>query len=121
MILFDRNVLAKVPVRPKMENKMLNEEVRMTRNIDNSIGYMFDGALDLSGTLVPLFFVILIFSALLVRYYANPGTSFPVKSIATLSFCFGLFGIALLPIDLSLTTEISGDENRYDLLQSNWS
>ena len=90
----------------------MSNEMRMTRNIDINIGDMFDGVADLSGTLVPLFVVILIFSALLVRYYATPGTSFPVKTIATLSFCFGLFGIALLPIDLSLTTEIPSDENR---------
>lgn len=39
----------------------------------------------------------------LVRHFVAPGTSLLIQLLATISFALGFGGIALLPIDLSIT------------------
>jgi len=39
----------------------------------------------------------------IVRHFAAPGTSLLIQLLATISFALGFGGIALLPIDLSIT------------------
>lgn len=46
---------------------------------------------------------LLVLSFWIVRHFAARGTSFLIQLLATISFSLGFGGIALLPIDLSIT------------------
>jgi len=47
--------------------------------------------------------IIVLLSITLVQHYAMPGTSLIIRALVSLSFSLGFCGIALLPIDLSVT------------------
>lgn len=83
----------------------------MTTKSYADIQEMFSESFDLAGILVSLAFITLFFSTLLIRHFASPGTSFNVQAIAIISFALGFYGIALLPIDLSLTTDLEDNDN----------
>ena len=57
-------------------------------------------------SLIPLIFLLLCLALYIVRHYVSPGTSWFIQFLVTVSFTFGFFGLALMPIDLSLTTSI---------------
>jgi len=50
-----------------------------------------------------------VLAAWMVRHFAAPGTSLLIQLLATVSFALGLSGIALLPIDLSITQVYDND------------
>lgn len=62
--------------------------------------------LTLAQCLLPLGFVLFVLSLWIVRHYAMPGTSPFILFLTAASFTFGFFGLALMPIDLSLTVAV---------------
>jgi len=63
--------------------------------------------MDLLQSLAPLAILLFSLSAFLVRHYASPGTSVFAQALAVVSFGLGFGGVALLPIDLSLTVSVA--------------
>ena len=63
-------------------------------------------SLTLVQSLIPLIVLLLCLALYIVRHYVSPGTSFFIQFLVTVAFTFGFFGLALMPIDLSLTTSI---------------
>ena len=57
-------------------------------------------------SLIPLISLLLCLALYVVRHYVSPGTSWFIQFLVTVSFTFGFFGLALMPIDLSLTTSV---------------
>lgn len=57
-------------------------------------------------SLIPLISLLLCLALYIVRHYVSPGTSWFIQFLVTVSFTFGFFGLALMPIDLSLTTSV---------------
>ena len=57
-------------------------------------------------SLIQLVFLLLCLAQYIVRHYVSPGTSWFIQFLVTVSFTFGFFGLALMPIDLSLTTSV---------------
>ena len=62
--------------------------------------------LTLVQSLIPLILLLLCLALYIVRHYVSPGTSWFIQFLVTVAFTFGFFGLALMPIDLSLTTSI---------------
>lgn len=48
--------------------------------------------------------VLLVLAGWMVIHFANPKTSIPIKLLVTISFALGFAGVALLPIDLTVTS-----------------
>ena len=63
-------------------------------------------SLTLVQSLIPLIVLLLCLALYIVRHYVSPGTSWFIQFLVTVAFTFGFFGLALMPIDLSLTTSI---------------
>lgn len=61
-------------------------------------------SMEAESTLGVLFGILFALAALLVHHFAAPKTSLLILFLVTLSFTFGFGGIALLPIDLTVTT-----------------
>jgi hypothetical protein len=53
---------------------------------------------------------LLLFSSCLIRYFASPRTSCGVQILATLAFSLAFSGTLLLPIDLSMSYAVDGDD-----------
>ena len=60
--------------------------------------------MDAESTLGILFAIFFVLAALLVNHFAARKTSILILFLVTLSFTLGFGGIALLPIDLTVTT-----------------
>mmetsp|Transcript_5562 Transcript_5562/g.8221 ORF Transcript_5562/g.8221 Transcript_5562/m.8221 type:complete len:642 (-) Transcript_5562:117-2042(-) len=58
-------------------------------------------------SLLPLCIALFTLAASLVRHYASPRVSIPVKLLATIAFALGFGGVALLPIDLRFMAYVS--------------
>mmetsp|Transcript_31940 Transcript_31940/g.95639 ORF Transcript_31940/g.95639 Transcript_31940/m.95639 type:complete len:655 (-) Transcript_31940:140-2104(-) len=62
--------------------------------------------MDLIQSLAPLWALLFSLATWLVRHFASPGVSILIQALVVLSFGLGFGGVALLPIDLSLTVSI---------------
>ena len=63
-------------------------------------------SLTLVQSLILLIVLLLCLALYIVRHYVSPGTHVFIQFLVTVAFTFGFFGLALMPIDLSLTTSI---------------
>jgi hypothetical protein len=69
--------------------------------------------MDVHGEFLLLLLVaVLLLSAFLVCHFASPNTSLLIKTFVVLSFGLGFAGIALLPVDLTITTVYSDQYNQ---------
>ena len=75
-------------------------------------------SLTLGHALIPVCALVLCLALYIVRHYAMPGTSCFIQFLTCLSFAFGFFGLALMPIDLSLTTSV--DRYVWAVVGCNW-
>jgi len=66
--------------------------------------------MDLLQSLLPLTVLLFSLAAWLVRHYASPPTSILTQLLVTVAFGLGFGGVALLPIDLSLTESVDDSD-----------
>lgn len=75
-------------------------------------------------SLIPISTSIFILAAWIVNHYASPGVPFLIKLLVTISLWLGFGGIALLPIDLQITTvykeEEEGDKSQPNETYTAW-